>query len=150
MVEIYETVSEVAPANRPRSVTLLALGVLTIASVNILRLVQAVKLWDFLAGLPGVMPLYIALTGLAWMCAGLPLALALWRGKRGAPRAAMLFALGYTLYHWLDRVFVASRPLTPTSTYTWPFQTVVTIVLLILVYWMLTNRKARAFFRRNE
>ena len=57
---------------RPFLVTLLALVVLIIASTNLIRLIGSIRMWDFLASLPGVSPLYIALTGLFWVLVGFP------------------------------------------------------------------------------
>ena len=51
---------------RPFGVTLLALGVLSISVLNLVRLVLVISRWQFLSSLPGVSPLYIALTGLIW------------------------------------------------------------------------------------
>ena len=49
---------------RPFLVTLLAVLVLFISCINLIRLIEAIRTWDFLVSLPGVSPLYIALTGL--------------------------------------------------------------------------------------
>ena len=53
---------------RPFLVTLLAVLVLIISCINLIRLIEAIRMWDFLASLPGVPPLYIALTGLFGVC----------------------------------------------------------------------------------
>ena len=52
--------------HRPASVTLVALGVLTIASLRLIRLVLAVLDWDFIGTLPGISPVYLVLSGLLW------------------------------------------------------------------------------------
>jgi fucose 4-O-acetylase-like acetyltransferase len=61
-------------SKRPFSVTLFALAVLSIAVIHLVRFIQAIQQWEFLASWPGVSPLYLAVTGIVWLGAGLPLA----------------------------------------------------------------------------
>jgi hypothetical protein len=128
---------------RPFSVTLLTVGVLSITAINLLRLVQAFRQWDFLAGFSGVSPLYLALTGLIWSAAGLPLGWGLWRGKRRARWATFGTALVYTLYYWLDRLLLVNKAQARRD---WPFAAVVTLLLLTCIVWVLSRSKAKAFF----
>ncbi|MFQ5615035.1 MAG: hypothetical protein ACE5GO_01010 [Anaerolineales bacterium] len=67
-------------ARRPRTVTLLSVGVLTIAILFLTRLVQAVNRWGFFVDL-SVSPLYLAATGAAFGAAGILVAWGLWQGK---------------------------------------------------------------------
>lgn len=136
-------------AGRPSRVTLLALGVLTIAGLNLYRLIQAIVQWDFLASLPGFSPLYLAISGLFWAATGLPLAWGLWLGREWAPRATQLFSVGFALYFWLDRVFLTDDPLIPAGSSNLFFLGGLTIVLLALTFGILSTARSRAFFRRN-
>jgi hypothetical protein len=131
-------------ANRPTRVTLAVIGVLSIAALNLLRFVQAIQQWDFLASLPGASPLYITLTGLLWFVTGLPLGLALWFGINWGRLGLLVWAPAYVVYAWFDRLFVSSLAFTA-----WPFWLFMTVLILGLVYRSFTRGKGRAFFRRE-
>ncbi len=128
---------------RPLSVTLLALGVLSIASLNLLRLVDAVRLWDFLSKLLPISPLYLALTGLIAGGIGLFLAWGLWKGRGWAPRFTMLASLAYAAYYWLDRLLLSNADSRRSNL---PFSVGATLVLLALIFYILSRRRAKAFF----
>jgi hypothetical protein len=129
---------------RPIRVTLLAVGVLTIASLYLLRLVEAVRQWQFLTDLGGVSPLYQALTGFIWASAGLPLFWGLWRGHAGADRFASGYLLVFALYYWLDRIWVANHAI---SLVNWPVTAGLTIIGLAYTFWALRARASRDYFK---
>jgi len=128
---------------RPFSVTLLALGVLILAGLNLNRFVEAIRLWDFLSQLLLVSPFYLAVTGFVWALAGFPIAIGLWRGWHWAPRLTRWAVLAYLLYYWLDRLFVENQVGRQANL---PFATGATLVILVLVFWILSLRKVKAFF----
>jgi len=129
---------------RPFTVTLLALGVLTIAVLFLDRAFQAVRLWDFLSGLPlSVSPLYLALSGVVFGLAGLPVAWGLWRGRAWAPRWTRNFALALVVYYWLDRLWLVRAEVARVNT---PFAVAATILALGFCYGALRRRRARVFF----
>jgi len=130
--------------SRPIRVTLLAIGVLTITSLHLLRLVEAVQQWQFLTGLPGVSPAYLAFTGLIWASAGLLLFWGLWRGHARAARFAPGYLLAYALYYWLDRIFVANPAI---SLANWPVTAALTIVGLAYMFWALRARASKKYFQ---
>jgi hypothetical protein len=130
--------------SRPIRVTLLAVGVLTITSLHLLRLVEAVWQWQFLTGLTGVSPVYLALTGLIWASAGLLLFWGLWRGHARAARFAPGYLLVFALYYWLDRIFIANRAI---SLANWPVTAALTIVGLAYTFWALMARASRNYFK---
>ena len=130
--------------SRPIRVTLLALGVLTITGLHLLRLVEAVRQWQFLTGLPRVSPLYLALTGLIWASAGLPLFWGLWRGHTRAARFAPGYLLVFALYYWLDRIFIANRAV---SLANWPVSLALTVFVLAYTFWALRARASREYFK---
>jgi hypothetical protein len=131
---------------RPRRVTLLALGVLILTGSNALRAVGALRSWDFLAELQVISPLYQIISGSFWTLAGLLVWWALWRGRPWAPQAALAFTAGYILYFWIDRLFlvVPQEPFTA-----WPFYAGYSVLLLALVAWIVTRPRARAHFNRR-
>jgi hypothetical protein len=134
---------------RPFSVTLLAIGVLSIAGLHLIRFMQALQQWQFLESLPGVSPLYLAVTGFVWAAAGLFLVISLWLGARPAPRATLAAAAAYALYNWADRIFAANVSLSVYEGFAWPFRLAGTFVLLGLVFWILSRPAARTFFRSD-
>ena len=130
--------------SRPIRVTLLAVGVLTIASLHLLRLVEAVRQWQFLTGLSGVSPVYLALTGLIWAFTGLPLFWGLWRGHASAARFAPGYLSVFALYYWLDRIWVANRAV---SLANWPVTAALTVVGLVYAFWVLRARASKDYFK---
>lgn len=72
----------------------------------------------------------------------MPLTWGLWRGYEWTPQVTILAALAYTLYYWLDRLLISNSA----GNQNWPFAIVLNITLVILIYWVLSRRKARAFF----
>ena len=131
---------------RPFSVTLLAYGVLSIAGLNLLRFLGAVSNWGYLTSLPGVSPLYQAISGLFWIGLSLPVAIFLWTGRPGTPRVTLFFSLLYALYSWLDRLLLAHNSLR--ASYAYEFHIGLTIFLLGFVLWVLFLSKAKNYFRR--
>ena len=128
---------------RPLFVTILALVVLSIAALHLMRLIQAISLWEFLSELPDVSPTYLALSGAVWVLLGLGLAWGLWQGLAGAPLAARLLSLAYVLYKWIERLVMSrldgGQP-------DWPFALAVTLVSLLIVFWGLSRPPVKAFF----
>jgi hypothetical protein len=132
------------PLRRPFRVTILAVGVLSIAGFNLLRLIQTLRQWKFLVDLPGFSPVYVATTGFIWFVVGLPLFWGLWRGHAWAARFTPGFAAVYALYYWLDHLLVANRAVALVN---WPCAAVLTILLMAFVLWVLTRRKSQDFFK---
>jgi hypothetical protein len=115
--------------------------VLTLAGINLLRFALALQQWAFLSSLLPVSPLYLSASGLIWAVAGLALVWGLWLGRGWAVRGTQAAALAYSLYFWLDRIFIAEGP-----GRNWPFALAVNVFLLFIVFWVLSNRKAKAYF----
>lgn len=128
---------------RPFLVTLLAVAVLIMASINLLRFVQALSQWSFLSSLPHVSPIYLTVSGLVWTVMGFPLAWGLWRGHPDTPKAARIVTPLYSLYYWLDRILLKSGS---GSLENWPFMAGLTVVLILLVYLILARSGSRAFY----
>ena len=136
---------------RPRSVTWLALAVLTIACLNLLRWVLALRDWNFLGAWPGVSPLYQLSTGLIWSLVGCSVWAGLWWGKRWAPGWLRRLAGVYSLYLWLERLFLYDRPadnalFQPLLPGNWGFLLGFNLISLLLVFWLLARSKSKIFF----
>jgi hypothetical protein len=132
----------VVTRRRPLSVTLLAIGVLIFAGINLIRVVASLQQREFLAGLLPISPLYLSISGLVWLVVGLILVWGLWLGRHWAIRATLLGVLAYSLYYWFNRLLLdAEKP-----GYNWLFSAAINLLLLGIVFWVLNNRKARVFF----
>jgi hypothetical protein len=145
------------PTARPRSVTILALGVLIISVLNFTRLVLSITNWDFLISWPGVSPLYMLLTGLIWTLTGSLLLWGLWRAKNWTPRLMQAVALTYALYYWLDHVFLVDHPTSgmvgtqhALLSVNWRFAAGITVVCLAYTVWTLSRPNVRAYFGMVE
>ena len=141
------------PASRPASVTILALGVLIITTINLTRLVLSILNWDFLVSWPGVSPLYMILTGLIWTLIGSLLLWGLWKARNWAPRLMLAVALTYALYYWLDQVFLRDHPVSGAAgaqrillPVNWQFAAGATVICLAYTAWTLNRSKVKAYF----
>ena len=133
---------------RPFSVTLLTLGVLTLATAGLVRLEQAISLWEFLVSLT-LSPLYLAVTGQVLGIAGLPVAWGLWWGLPWAPRFCTGYVLTTLTYYWLDRLFLTQTQSESVNT---PFAIVVTMLVMGFMFWVFRRKNSQDFFnhRRTE
>jgi hypothetical protein len=127
---------------RPFSVTLLTLGVLSMAVINLLGFVQAILNWELYSDILPIPLTYLALSDLIWGLAGLPLVWGLWLGRVWAVRFTLLFVLVYTLYYWLNRLLLLANA----GGSNWPFAVITNSILIIIIYWILNRPRARAFF----
>ena len=140
---------ENAHPRRPFNVTLIVLGVLIIAVVNLDRLIQSIRMWDFLAHLPGVNPFYMAASGLCWTLTGLLLTVCLWRGMRITYSLLPLAGVLFIIYTWLDSSLVDGRLGLVFDNTTWLFKAGLSLLTLVFLFWTLSGSKAKAYFGRN-
>jgi hypothetical protein len=133
---------------RPKNVTWLAVGVLSLWIVYLTRVGSTIQEWDFLSTLPlSAPPAYLLASGLTWSILPLPVLWGLLAGKRWAPKAMIGFAVLYVLYYWLEQWLVKSNPL---RTINWPFSLGATIILLVLVFWILSRQAVKNYFGYNH
>ena len=130
---------------RPFGVTLLAWAVIILAVLNLIRMEQTLVQWQFLAGLLPVSPVYLALSGLVWGLAGLPLAWGIWRGKSWAPAWTVAGILAYSLYFWLDRLLLEGYP---GRNIDWMFWAAANVIFFIYSLVVLRSKRARLFFNK--
>lgn len=134
---------------RTRGVTLLAVGVLIMACLHLTRATLVLRDWAFLSQQPSVSPLYLLLTGLAWTSVSWLVWVGLWWAKPWAPERLRGFVLVYSLFAWLERLFLYDRPsgvspFSPLLPGNWIFLLGFNLLVLILVFWILeSNRKYR-------
>ena len=130
-------------AKRPKSVTWLAIGVLTLAVLNLIRFVETVQTWDYLQTLPiSVSAEYLGLTGLIWAVTWLATFLGLWKGQFWAARNLRIFSVLFAIYFWVDQALLGSDP---NRTASYQFKFFATLLLLSLIYWVLSRPQTRKF-----
>ena len=125
------------------------LGVLIIAAVNLDRLVQSIRQWDFLAQLPGVSPFYMAASGLCWSLTGVLLTVCLWRAMRITYLLLPLAGVLFIIYTWLDNSLVGRQLGYVFDNAAWPFEAGLSLFALVFLFWTLSSSKAKAYFGRN-
>lgn len=131
------------PRRHPVGVTILGWGVLIIACLNLVRFIQAIRVWDFLAELAATSPLYIALSGLVWGILALVLGWGIFTRKGWVVVSARLGVLAYIGYIWLDRWLVQQSPDRWTNL---PFMLGMTALLGGWIYWYLSKPNIRKYF----
>ncbi len=127
---------------KPFRVICLVLIAVLCAAWNGLRLGESIFFWRTLDKY-GVYPLYIAISGAAWIIFGLWLAWGLWLGKAWAWGVALIGTIGYTAWYWFDRL-VFQKPHT-----NWLFVLILNIVFLLMLITIIFSPKTRRFFKRD-
>lgn len=128
---------------RPFLVTLLAVVVLSITIINLVRFVNTLRLWNFLASFPGISPPVLAITGLFWVIIGTLLFWGLWTGKSSTPQATRVLTVVYLGYQWLERILSVRAG---NDLENWPFAVSMTLIVLIFIFWTLSRSGAKTFF----
>ncbi len=133
---------------RPPGVTILALFVLFFTCINILRLIESLENWNFLSSLPGVSPLYQAVTGAVWALVGFPVFYGLWWGLRWGPVSVQVASVAYSIYAWLNRFLLGKDPAVRNGNFSWPFLLAVNFIFLVFTFVIVSLPRARQFFQR--
>ncbi|MBP1692973.1 MAG: hypothetical protein H6Q37_856 [Chloroflexi bacterium] len=132
---------------RPRGVTLLALGVLSLAIFNLLGLVQVLTAWNYLKQFSFYLPLLLGLTRLFWGLAGLWVGWSLWSGQAWSPVLTRWVSLTYVLYLWATRLFLFRTAEKGANNL---FVLVSSLLVLGVIFWILASRQAKHFFGVND
>jgi hypothetical protein len=128
---------------RPFLVTVLAIVVLSITIIQLVRLIDALASWDFLANLNGAPPLYFALTGLIWFVLGAILFWGLWSGNPRAPLAARILTVLFLAYHWVEKIISIRQG---NQFENWLFTLGITLLVFIFIFWTLSRLDAKTYF----
>jgi hypothetical protein len=121
---------------------MLAIFIALIACWNGLRLGEAIFYWKTLFEYD-THPLYISISGGAWLFIGLLLSWAVWKGISWGWNVVVGGTAIYTSWYWLDR-FILQEPHA-----NWPFVMIINIILLTLIFWILLSQSTRRFFTRD-
>ena len=133
-------------AKRPFPVTILVVAVLIFTCLNFLRLLTAFQLRNILSTLSDSVPVvYLMITGAVWTAFGLPLAIGLFFGKTLAAQVLRYMVIFYAAVYWFDRLFIAEASAIATR---WPFALALTVILLVFVYWVLSQPKTKIFMKK--
>jgi hypothetical protein len=129
---------------RPRSVTLLALLVFSIAAFNVLGLVSGVRRYTLLIRLPLSLPPAVPIVGSAfWSAAFGLLAFGLWRLKPWARPGTLAAVALYLAQFWVERLLLGQSDYIRTTIW---FYVGLHTVILILVWGNLLRPKVRQAF----
>jgi hypothetical protein len=121
----------------------LVLIVTVLSAVRMLTAIAWQKTLD--AYYPAGLVLYTALSGAFWTLAGLAVLWAFHRRVRGLRFVLLGSAAAYAAWAWLDRVFIQSN-----LRNNWPFDLLVTVVLLAFAAVVVLDRRNQSYFRRES
>ncbi|HEB65429.1 MAG TPA: hypothetical protein ENJ02_07800 [Chloroflexi bacterium] len=129
---------------RPRSVTLLALGVLTLAALYLTRIVVTLRQWAFLQAhaLPGA-AWYLLGTGVLWSFLFVPWGIGLWIGWPPACRFTLPLGTAYLLAQWSERLYLHWRN---APVYNLPFWAGMSLAGWGILWWVCSRRHTKTFF----
>jgi hypothetical protein len=132
---------------RPWSITLLSILIFAISLFHLLKLSQAIILWNILTSLPiTISPAYLAGVGLLWGGSGLILTWGLWTGKPWSRIVSMILAGVFTAAFWIDLIWISEPEILQSR---WPINLVFTVLGLAFVIITVSTASSRKFFYRN-
>ncbi len=129
---------------RPRSVTILSLGVLILAALYLTRFAVTLREWAFLQehALPGA-TWYLLGTGALWSVLFVPWGIGLWMGRPSACRLALPLGTVYLLAQWSERLYLhwCNAP-----AYNLPFWAGASLAGWGILWWVCSRRNTKTFF----
>lgn len=128
---------------RPKSVTLLALGVLSIALFNLLGLLQIVQNESSLRSYFPFTLEWLGLLRLFWACTGIALAWGFFFGRTWAFSALRPAVIAYLVWYWLERYLFFTQAGRGDNIV---FLAVVSLLVVIVVFWILSAWRVKKFF----
>jgi hypothetical protein len=133
------------PQKRPFGVTLFLWMVLCLSAWGLLRLLGTLRWWDVLEQFnSSLSPQYLAITGTAWMVAGLVLLWSIYAGKRWAYLALPLSIFIWLAEYWLERIFFQD----PRANLS--FMIAVTMAISALTLVITYNKRTKEFLLKSE
>ena len=130
---------------RPRSITFLSLLFLVVSLFYLTKFIQVILQWDILGSLPlEISPVYLLVDGLFRAVAAGILTWSLWIGKAWSRVGALIISCILAAATWLELIFLADPATLQTR---WPFNLVLTLLGLPVLWWILNREESKAFFR---
>jgi hypothetical protein len=119
--------------------------VLCLSAWGLLRLLGSLRWWDVLDQFrSSLSPQYLAITGAAWMVAGIVLLWSIYARKRWAYLALPLSIFIWLAEYWLERILFQD----PRANLS--FMIAVTIAISALTLVITYNRRTKDFFLKSE
>lgn len=131
------------PIHRPFRVTLLALGVLSIAVFHWVAFIQCIHEWDILVELLPFTPAITAGINFFWGTAGIFLTWGLFSGQSWTPKLLRICTLAYLVLLWTIRMLLFSNEGRGENT---PFVAVLSVLSVAYIFWVLYSRKVKIYF----
>lgn len=128
---------------RPKLVTVVSLGVLTLSALSLARFVLGLTPSEFPLTVPGWYP---PLTGLVWGSLSLLAAVGLFLGRPWALATTGWGAIAYCLWFWADRLLLAQSDFAARSR---PASLVLTVLGLAALWWALRRPSLRRYYREK-
>lgn len=133
------------PLRRPFGVTLLLWLVLSLSVWGLLRFSAALRWWAVLYEKDArLSPLYLSMTGAAWVVVGAVLLWGIWMTKRWTYGAIPASVFVWLVQYWVERLFFQA----PRANLA--FMIVASAVLLMITFLCTFNRKTKNFLTRSE
>lgn len=130
----------------PFRITLLLALVLIVTVLNAVRLFTAITWRNALEPyMPAGLVVYTAVTGAVWSLAGVGAFWAFHRRVRYLRTILLAAMVAYAAWAWLDRLLVQSSPRSD-----WPFDLLLTIILLAFAAAVLLDPRNQSYFRRES
>jgi len=126
---------------------MLCVVVLIVAGMNLARLAQAVREWNYLESLLPVSPAYLAVTGLVWGVLGLLAAWRMWQGQLWSRWFGLAFIVAFSAYYWIDRLFL---PGYPGRNANWMFSAGLNLLVIAWSALTLTRPKVKRYFEATN
>ncbi|KPL83970.1 hypothetical protein SE15_01850 [Thermanaerothrix daxensis] len=139
--------SSIVRSRRGRWGWVLLLGLFWLTLTQVLRFLQAIILWDWLARIgvwPG--PAYLALTGLVFALLGGVAVLGVWRRRVWGLYLSGITLVGWSAWNWADRLWVA---VSPTALENWPFSLGLNGLLLVAFFFILHHESASGAYEKH-
>jgi hypothetical protein len=109
------------------------------------RLLATLRWWDVLNEFGArLSPLYLSITGAAWIVAGIVLLWSLFSAKLSTYRAIPIAISLWLVQYWVERIFFES------SRANLPFALIASLLLFGVTLSSAFNRRTREFFIRSE
>ncbi len=133
------------PSNRrPAILIVLCLVILFISFISVSGLIASFRIPDLPISLPYW---YLYLRNGLWGLGSVIAAMGLFLGRSWSLNLTRWGSLFISLWYWSDRLLLSRSDYARRS---WPAGVVVTLIVLIWIFWILTRPAIQCYFRENE
>jgi hypothetical protein len=129
--------------NAREGIKIIRFLIICLTAWNLLRMGMTISFWKTLSSYDAY-SIYIFLTGGVWLLIGLALLVILKKRESYSHLAIMSAAVGYSVWYWLDRLFIQKPHMN------WPFSLTLNIFILTFVTIILFSRRSGQDLQRNS